>query len=138
MEGLLANGVIQNLRRGAKPRQGLMPWPPPFRFCLLGGAERTFRGSTSPPEDRMDANETRVDLAPADLEARPITMAQYYGYAPEKFELWDGYLFLPGEYPEPRRQLLQLLLVNTGLIEAVKLAPEAQWREALARVYGEK
>ncbi len=71
-----------------------------------------------------------------DLEARPITMEEYYGYAPEKFELLGGYLFLPGEYPEPRLKLLRLLLVNVGLLEAVKLAPERLWREALERVYG--
>lgn len=71
-----------------------------------------------------------------DLEARSITMEEYYGYTPEKFELLDGYLFLPGEYPEPRLKLLNLLLVNVGLTEAVKLAPAQRWREALERVYG--
>jgi len=88
--------------------------------------------------DRMDAHEASVDLPAPDLEPRPVTMDQYHAYAPEKFELWDGYLFLPGDYPEPRRQLLQLLLVNVGLLEAVRYAPEARWREALERVYGEK
>jgi hypothetical protein len=86
----------------------------------------------------MDTNETRVDLPLPDLEPRPITMDQYHAYAPEKFELWGGYLFLPGEYPEPRQQLLRLLLVNVGLREAVRLAPEPRWREALERAYGEK
>jgi hypothetical protein len=57
-------------------------------------------------------------------------------YTPEKFELIDGYLFLPGEYPELRLQLLKLLLVNVGLREAVRLAPEQRWREALERAYG--
>lgn len=71
-----------------------------------------------------------------DLEARPITMHEYYEYAPEKFELLGGYLFLPGEYPEPRVKLLRLLLANVGLLEAVRLAPEQQWRTALERVYG--
>ena len=71
-----------------------------------------------------------------DLEARAITMEEYYGYAPEKVELIQGYLFLPGEYPEPRLRLLRLLLVNVGLLEAVRLAPEQAWREALERVYG--
>ena len=47
-----------------------------------------------------------------------------------------GYLFLPGEYPELRLQLLKLLLVNVGLREAVRLAPEQRWREALERAYG--
>jgi len=71
-----------------------------------------------------------------DLEARPITMQEYHEYAPEKFELLGGYLFLPGEYPEPRVKLLRLLLANVGLLEAVRLAPEQQWRTALERVYG--
>ena len=35
-----------------------------------------------------------------------------------------------------RRRLLALLLVNVGLLEAVKLAPEARWREALDRAHG--
>ena len=55
--------------------------------------------------------------------ANPITMEQYHAYAPEKFELWGGYLFLPEDYPDVRRQLL----------EAAQLAPEARWREALQR-----
>ncbi len=72
----------------------------------------------------------------ADLEARAITMEEYYEYAPEKFELWGGYLFLPAEYPEPRVKLLRLLLVNVGLLEALRLAPAERWREALKQVYG--
>lgn len=71
-----------------------------------------------------------------DLEPRAITMEEYYAYAPEKVELIQGYLFLPGEYPEPRLKLLRLLLVNVGLLAAVRLLPEQQWREALERVYG--
>lgn len=84
----------------------------------------------------MEPNETRVELPPPDLEPRPITMDQYYAYAPEKFELLEGYLFLPADYPELRRQLLKLLLVNVGLLEVVRSAPEARWREALKRGYG--
>lgn len=84
----------------------------------------------------MTAPDAPVSALIPDLEARPITMEEYHGYAPEKFELMGGYLFLPGEYPELRLKLLRLLLVNVGLAEAVRLAPERQWREALARVYG--
>lgn len=61
---------------------------------------------------------------------------QYRSYAPEKFELWDGYLFSGPEYPEDRHGLLRLLLVNVGLLEAVKLVPEQRWQESLGRVYG--
>lgn len=74
-------------------------------------------------------------LVPA-LEARRINRDEYHEYAPEKFELLDGYLFLPGDDPEPRLKLLRLLLVNVGLREAVRLAPAQLWREALVRVYG--
>jgi hypothetical protein len=62
-------------------------------------------------------------------------MDQYHAYAPEKFELWDGYLFLPAEYGDERRKLLALLLVNVGLIDAVRLAPRELWQAALDRVY---
>lgn len=62
-------------------------------------------------------------------------MEEYYGYAPEKFELWDGHLFLPGDCPEIRQKLLVLLLVNMGLVPAVRLVPEDRWREALDRAY---
>jgi hypothetical protein len=48
----------------------------------------------------------------------------------------EGYLFRPGDDPDARRRLLSLLLVNVGLLEAVTLAPEERWREALQRVYG--
>jgi hypothetical protein len=71
-----------------------------------------------------------------DLEDRQITMEEYYEYAPERFELLDGYLFVPRRYPELRLKLLRLLLVNVGLREAVKLAPAERWREALVTVYG--
>ena len=83
----------------------------------------------------MDRNQTRVDLPPPDLEPCEITLEQYHAYAPEKFELLGGYLFLPAEYPEPRQELLKLLLVNVGLREAVRMAPKALRQEALERVY---
>ena len=70
------------------------------------------------------------------LEARGITMEEYHAYTPEKFELLGGYLFNTADHPEDRRRLLRLLLVNVGLLEAVRLAPEERWREALQRVYG--
>ena len=80
--------------------------------------------------------ETKPDLPVPGLEPRPITMQEYYAHAPEKFELWEGYLFHPREYADARRELLRILLVNTGLLEAVALAPDANWREALRQVYG--
>jgi hypothetical protein len=73
-----------------------------------------------------------------ELEDREITVEEYYEYAPEKFELIEGYLFLPRRYSELRLKLLRLLLVNVGLREAVKLAPEERWREALDRAYAER
>lgn len=71
-----------------------------------------------------------------DLTARPINVEEYHEHAPEKFELLAGYLFSGPADPEPRHRLLALLLVNVGLVEAVRLAPEALWREALRSVYG--
>lgn len=70
-----------------------------------------------------------------DLHPRRISVDQYHSYAPERLELIDGYLFYGPAVPEPRLELLELLLVNVGLLEVVKLVPEARWREALARAY---
>ena len=81
-------------------------------------------------------SETNGELPVPDLEPRPITMDEYHAHTPEKFELWQGYLFHPAGDPEARRQLLGLLLVNVGLLETVKLVPEDRWREALEQVYG--
>jgi len=75
------------------------------------------------------------ELRLPELEARAIDVEAFRAYAPEKFELLDGYLFDIREHTESRRRLLRLLLVNVGLLDAVRLAPEARWREALQRVY---
>lgn len=72
-----------------------------------------------------------------ELEPRPLTFEQYEALTPEKLELWQGYLIGPPDYAEERRNLLSLLLVNEGLIEAVRLAPPERWRAALRQVYGE-
>jgi hypothetical protein len=71
-----------------------------------------------------------------DLDPKPIKLDQYLEMTPEKLELIEGYLIDGPQYPEQRRDLLQLLLTNEGLVEAVRLAPEERWREALRRVYG--
>jgi len=71
------------------------------------------------------------------LQPRPITLAEYEAFTPEKLELWEGYLILPGDYHDERRNLLLLLLVNEGLEAAVRLAPAELWREALRNVYGQ-
>jgi hypothetical protein len=70
------------------------------------------------------------------LDPRRITMDEYHAHTPEKFELWEGYLFSPGDFDRERRHLLALLLVNVGLTDAVRLAPRELWQEALERVYG--
>ena len=80
--------------------------------------------------------ETSRELPIPNLEARPITAEQYHAHTPEKFELWGGYLFHAAADPDARRRLLGLLLVNVGLLEAVRLVSEERWREALERVYG--
>jgi hypothetical protein len=101
---------------------------------------RMLAAGVSPAAAQRDSEdvmaETAGNLPRADLEPRPITLDEYHAYTPEKFELWDGYLFYGPDYPDARRRLLALLLANVGLLEAVALAPEAQWREALKRVYG--
>jgi len=71
-----------------------------------------------------------------DIEPRPINVEQYEAFTPEKLELIEGYLIDGPDYHEERLDLLMLLLVNEGLAEAVRLAPEANWREAIRRVYG--
>lgn len=81
-------------------------------------------------------SESDAVLPEADLEPRSITFDEYQALTPEKLELISGYLIAPRDAPEERRRLLSLLLVNLGLVEAVKLAPEARWREALERAYG--
>jgi len=67
----------------------------------------------------MTSPDSPVSVLIPDLEARAITLKFYHTATTEKFELIDGYLFLPREYPELRLQLLRLLLVNVGLREAV-------------------
>jgi len=82
----------------------------------------------------MNSEKPRA-LPIADLLPRPITMQDYHSYAPEKLELIGGFLINGAANPEERRALLGLLLVNVGLLDAVRLAPEKLWGEALAQVY---
>ncbi len=85
----------------------------------------------------MEDTETPVERPVAGLAPQRITMKQYQELTPEKLELYGGYLIAPADDPEDRRNLLSLLLVNEGLLEAVRMAPPEQWREALRQVYGE-
>lgn len=71
-----------------------------------------------------------------DIEHRPINLEQYEAFTPEKVELIEGYLIDGPDYHQERLDLLMLLLVNEGLAEAVRLAPEERWRAAIRRVYG--
>ena len=80
--------------------------------------------------------EKKSPLPVPDLDPRRITLDEYMAFTPEKLELVSGYLIHPPHWTDARRELLALLLVNVGLAEAVKLAPESRWREALERVYG--
>ena len=70
------------------------------------------------------------------LEAQPITFDQYRALTPEKLELMSGYLIAPASWRDERRRLLTALLINVGLVDTVRLAPESLWREALERAYG--
>ena len=76
------------------------------------------------------------DHAPIpDLQARAIDVDEFRAYTPEKLELVEGYLFDTRDHAESRHRLLRLLLVNVGLLDALRLAPEGRWREALRQVY---
>ena len=79
--------------------------------------------------------DNEVELPAPNLTPRLITLDEYHAHAPEKVELIEGFVFTPPEYGAGR-ECLRLLLVNLGLLEAVRLAPEASWREALRQVYG--
>lgn len=94
--------------------------------------EATSRDRLSEPHDVVGSG----DLLVPDLEARAINVEEYRARTPEKLELVAGYLFDRAEHPEARHRLLNLLLVNVGLLETVRLAPEDRWREALERLYG--
>jgi hypothetical protein len=85
----------------------------------------------------MPAAERPIDPPRPDLEPRPITLEQYLALTPEKLELIEGYLIDGPAYAEQRRNLLRLLLVNEGLLQAVRLAPPERWQAALRQVYGE-
>ena len=85
----------------------------------------------------MDDAAPKTERPTPAVEPRTITLDEYHAFAPEKFELWEGYLFDGPAYPDSRRDLLLLLLTNEGLREVVKLAPPERWRDALRDVYGE-
>ena len=53
------------------------------------------------------------------LEPRRITIDEYQAHTPEKLELIEGFLLYD---QDERRRLLALLLVNVGLLEAVRAA----------------
>lgn len=85
----------------------------------------------------MQDDRTPAQRPVPSLEPQPISLEQYQAFTPEKLELWQGYLIDPPDNPDERRSLLLLLLVNEGLLQAVRLAPPDQWRAALRHVYGE-
>jgi hypothetical protein len=84
---------------------------------------------------RESAMDQAGELPIPDLEGRAINVEEYRVNTPEKLELLYGYL-IDGPGPsDSRRRLLALLLVNEGLREAVRLAPEDRWREALESIH---
>ena len=85
----------------------------------------------------MHPAERPIDPPRPDLEPRPITLEQYLALTPEKLELIEGYLIDGPAYVEQRRNLLRLLLVNEGLLQAVQLASPERWQAALRQVYRE-
>ena len=79
----------------------------------------------------MAEADQNLPLPVPDLDPQALTADQYFAFTPEKLELIQGYLIDARESPEQRMQLLALLLLNVGLVEAVKLAPRTRWLEAL-------
>lgn len=76
------------------------------------------------------------DLPVPDLEPHRLTLDEYHTCTVEHLELLDGYLCDGPPPSERRRELLHLLLLNVGLLEVVRLAPEERWREAMRQIYG--
>lgn len=93
-------------------------------------------GSPLPRRKKDPVSKALGELPIPDLEPRALTLEEYHAHTPEKFELWDGYLFSTADDSEARRRLLGVLLANVGLLDAVRLAPEERWREALERAFG--
>ena len=87
--------------------------------------------------DELEHAEDAAERPLPELEPRPLTLEQYHALTPEKLELWEGYLIDGPDYPDQRRNLLVLLLLNEGLLQAVRLAPPERWRAALRQVYGD-
>ncbi len=85
----------------------------------------------------MREPEDAVERPLPELEGRPLTFEQYEALTPEKLELIEGYLIRGPNHSEHRRNLLSLLLLNEGLLQAVRLAPPERWQAALRQVYGD-
>lgn len=100
-------------------------------------AEGFSRARPNPrPQHEKTVSKDPGELPTPGLEPRAITLEEFHAHTPEKVELLGGFLFGPADDLDARRRLLNLLLVNVGLLEAVKLGPEERWREALERAYG--
>lgn len=69
------------------------------------------------------------------LHPRRLNVDEYHALAPDKVELLDGWVFGTPQFPEERVKAIQTVLINMGLLEVVRHAPLALWREALDRVY---
>ena len=80
-------------------------------------------------------NKAPMELPVPGLEPRPITLEEYRALTPEALELFSGFVIDSQDESDGRRRLLALLLVNQGLEDVVRLAPESAWREALDKTY---
>ena len=74
-----------------------------------------------------------VDDEP-NLTGGPIGVEAYEQGVPEKLELLDGFLIGGAGDDGPREKLLQLLLINVGLVRTLQLAPLSRWEQALGVV----
>ena len=67
------------------------------------------------------------------LHRQLFTVDDWHELPEGHLELLDGCIRLGGD----GEMLLKALLVNNGLIEVVRHAPPALWKEAIRSVYGE-
>lgn len=99
---------------------------------------RRLRGVrvTAATEERGVVGGDGTDLPVPGLEPRGVTLEEFMRLMPPTLGfIGDGTPEDPDE-ARSQRQVLALLLVNTGLADAVRLAPRQTWLEALEATYG--
>lgn len=70
------------------------------------------------------------------LEPRGVTLEEFTRFMPRSLGFTGDDTPENPDEASSRRRVLALLLVNTGLAEAVRFAPREAWLQALDREYG--